>query len=179
MHNHVDTKGIIVSNELKLIEEAKNNSLLELLSGLPYVVWDVMVVRKQGTDLVVEADPYGWVGVAATPLDNELELLGQMCNSYEAIVGSYDPMTQGKRSHVSAAGQAIEAFLLRSHLDGLDIEWRPSGRFGVVISSLSFHLADLEVSSNAWGETSAKTPVGVYTFTPSGDGEEVTLSLWL
>jgi hypothetical protein len=128
----------------------------------------------------VEADPYGWIGVALTPLDDELQLLGQMCVSYEAVVGSYDPMTDGKRSHRSAATQVIEAYELRNWLNKMNVEWQPSGRFGVVISSLSFYLADFEVTAtNSFGEVSARTPVGSYAFTPSEDGEKVTLDLWL
>lgn len=199
MHNHVNTKGITVSNELKkpyllpeidlraieannelnMIKEAANNTLLEFLSGLPYVVADLVIVRKEGAGFVVEADPYNWVGVAATPLDDELDLLGQMCETYEEIVGSLDRLTNGKLTHISAATQAIEVYELRNHLNKLDVEWRPSGRLGTTISSLSFFLADFEIVSNEYDEVSARTPVGLYVFTPSGDNEEVTLDLWL
>jgi len=162
-----------------LIVRAAGNSLLEFLSGRPYLVDDLVVVRKEGEGLVVEADPYGRVGVTVTPLDDKLQLLAEMCASYEAIVGSYDPMTEGKLSHRSAATQAIQAYKLRNCLNELDIEWRSQGRFGVVISPLSFYLADFEVAENEEGEVSAKTPVGVFVFDYNPDREEVTLNLWL
>jgi len=165
-----------VSNELNRIEKEKDNTLFDFLSGLPYAVDGIVLVRKAGPGLIVEADPYGWVGVALTPLDDQLNLLGEMCASYEAIVGSY---THGKLSHISAATQAIDAYRLRNCLNEKDVEWRPKGRFGVTISSLSFYLADFEVNENQEGELSARTPAGVYVFTPSGDNEEVTLNLWL
>ena len=174
---HVNAKGINVSNPLDMIQEVEGNTLLDFLSGLHYVVDELVVVRKDGAGLIVEADPYGWIGVALTPLDDELQLLGQMCVSYEAVVGSYDPMTDGKRSHRSAATQVIEAYRLRNCLNGLDIEWRARGRFGVTISASSFHRANFEKSENECGEVSAKTPTGVYVF--SSNGHEVSLNLWL
>ena len=74
MHNHVNTKGITVSNELDLIKDAEKNSLVEFLSGLAYAVCGLVVVRKAGSKLEVEADPFNWL-VAATPLNDELDLI--------------------------------------------------------------------------------------------------------
>ena len=101
MHNHVNTKGIIVSNELQLIEDAAHNSLLEFFSGLPYSVGNVLVVRKVGSDLEVVADPYGWL-VAATPLDDHLDRLAARCALYEAFRAAGVP-------HYEAACRCIGA----------------------------------------------------------------------
>lgn len=136
MHNHVNTKGIIVNNELKKIQEAEQNSLFEFLAGLSYSVCGLVVVRKSGAAIDVEADPWGWL-VAATPLNDELDLLADMCKSYESVVGCYDPTTGGKMDHLRAATLVVDAYKLKKHLLDLGLEYTGSG-FVVRLSPEAF-----------------------------------------
>lgn len=140
MHNHVNTKGITVSNELEMIKEAESNSLVEFLSGLAYVVADLVVVRKEGAGLTIEADPYNWVGVAVTPLDDELDLLADMCQNYQSVVGKPDHSFVGTTSHLSACLQAVEVYNLKKHLLDLGLEYTGSG-FVVRLSPDAFSMS--------------------------------------
>lgn len=157
MHNHVNTKGIIVSNELKKIEDAAQNTLFEFLSGLAYAVLDLVVVRKEGAELIVEADPYGWLA-AVTPLNDQIDLLADMCADYERVVGCYDPTTGGKMDHLGAATLAVDAYNLKNCLLVLDVEYTDRN-FGVDLSAEAF-----AESPFSWGsdQESILTPVGSY-----------------
>lgn len=84
-----------------MIEEAKDNSLLEFLSGLPYVVCDLVVVRKAGSSLEIEADPYGWL-IVATPLDDELDALVRLSVDYESA-------RKAGANHFEAAQRALNS----------------------------------------------------------------------
>lgn len=90
-----------MSNELNLIQEAEGNSLFEFLGGLPYTVCGLVVVRKAGSSLEIEADPWGWL-VAVTPLDDELDALIRLCVAYEAA------RAKGAE-HFEAAQQALNS----------------------------------------------------------------------
>jgi len=177
MHNHVNTKGIVVSNELDMIQEAKDNTLFDFLSGLPYAVEGIVLVRKAGPGLVIEADPYGWIGVAMTPLDDHLQLLGLLCASYEAVVGTRDHSFAGVVSHLSASNQAIEAYRLRHYLDQLDVKWSSNGDFDARMELADYETAGFKTITTEDGEVSAQTPVGVYCLTRTG--QTCILDLWL
>lgn len=168
MHNHVNTKGIDamksnwIDNELKsiedLAEEASGNNLQDFLSGLPYILAGIVLI-KDGAEVEVE-DPRGLMEYGFVYQD-EVELIIDLCQNYETLMGSFDPTTGSRYYHSTAVVLSIEAYNLKGHLLNLHLEYTDRG-LGVDLSATAFSAAGFSWADD---QETVFTAVGSYAGT--------------